>query len=740
MFDESMGGLVPHHPKGCDMSKMIDFKVQGMCCAEEVGILRREVGRKPGIINLEFDVLNARMTVELEPDLISADQIIQAVGKSGMKAIPWERRRIEPTGSFWERHGRLVLTATSGILLFTAFIVHWAVHGSLLDALTGGTQESHAFPPSVMLLYLLSAASGAWFVLPKALQAVRRLRPDMNFLMVTAVIGAFIIGEWFEAATVAFLFALSLLLEQWSVQRARNAIGSLLDLAPATARFRSPGHDELYEKAVAEVPLGAIVLVRPGERIALDGEVVSGWSSVNQAPITGESMPVSKEPGDQVYAGTINQDGALEFRADRKADETTLARIIRMVESAQTRRANTQQWVDRFSTRYTPIMLVLAVALALLSPPLAGLSWAEGVYRGLVLLVIACPCALVISTPVSIVSALTAAARHGVLIKGGLYLEAAGHLQVLALDKTGTLTTGQPEVQALVPLNGHSERQLLERAAALEAGSEHPLARAILRRAKQVGIEVIPARQFTAFPGKGGEGNIGGRLFWIGSHRMLHEKSLETPEIHARATELEDAGHSVVVLGNDTHVCGWISIADSLREDIPKIVAEIRAAGVQRIVMLTGDNAGTAKAIAAETGIEEYQCELLPEDKVEAIGRLVRANKTVAMVGDGINDAPAMAAATFGIAMGAMGTDAALETADMALMSDDLSKLPWLIRHSRRTLRNIQQNIGFALGLKAVFIGLTLLGMATLWMAIAADMGATLLVVFNSLRLLKDVK
>ncbi|HSO18303.1 MAG TPA: heavy metal translocating P-type ATPase, partial [Desulfosarcina sp.] len=559
---------------------------------------------------------------------------------------------------------------------------------------------------------------------------------DMNFLMVTAVIGAFVIGEWFEAATVAFLFALSLLLEDWSVERARNAIGALLDLAPATARFRHPQHGDLQERPVEEVPLGAIVLVRPGERIALDGEVVSGQSSVNQAPITGESMPVAKSPGDQVYAGTINQDGTLEFRADRSADQTTLARIIHMVESAQTRRANSQQWVDRFSTRYTPIMLVLAVALALLSPLLAGLSWSEGVYRGLVLLVIACPCALVISTPVSIVSALTAAARHGVLIKGGLYLEAAGRLQVLALDKTGTLTTGQPEVQRLVALNGHSERELLERAAALEAGSEHPLARAILRRARETGIEVVPAEQFTAFPGKGGEGSIGGRLFWIGSHRMLHEKSQETPAIHARAEELEDAGHTVVAIGNDSHVCGLISIADDLREDIPQILSEIREAGVRRIVMLTGDNAGTARAIAAETGIEEYHCELLPEDKVEAIGRLVRENQTVAMVGDGINDAPAMAAATFGIAMGAMGTDAALETADMALMSDDLSKLPWLIRHSRRTVRNIQQNIGFALGLKAVFIVLTLFGTATLWMAIAADTGATLLVVFNSLRLL----
>jgi len=718
------------------MSRRIDYRIQGLDCSEEVAILRREVGGKPGIIDLEFDVVNARMTVEFEPDALSADAIVHAIGATGMKATPWELRRTREKGTFWQQHGRLVMTAASGAFLLIAFVTHGVMHGSLMDAFAGGHRGTHIFPRSVMLLYFFSAASGAWYVFPRALQAARRLRPDMNLLMVAAVAGAFFIGEWFEAATVAFLFALSLLLEHWSVERARSAIGSLLNLAPTTARYRCPDHGDLHEKPVEEIPLGAIVLVRPGERIALDGEVVKGQSAVNQAPITGESMPVAKGPGDQVYAGTINQEGTLEFRADRAAGETTLARIIRLVESAQARRASSQQWVDRFSTYYTPAMMVLALAIAILSPLLMGLPWSEGIYRGLVLLVIACPCALVISTPVSIVSALTSAARHGVLIKGGLYLELAGRIQVLALDKTGTLTTGQPEVQRLVTLNGHSERELLERAAALEAGSDHPLARAILRKAKEVGIDVVPAEQFTAFPGKGGEGRIEGRLFWIGSHRMLHEKSQETPDIHTRAEELEDAGHSVVAIGNDSHVCGLISIADSLREDIPQIIAEIRKAGVLRIVMLTGDNEGTARAIAAETGIEEYHCELLPEDKVEAIGRLVRENKYVAMVGDGINDAPAMAAATFGIAMGAMGTDAALETADMALMSDDLSKLPWLIRHSRRTLRNIRQNISFALGLKLVFIVLTLFGMASLWMAIAADTGATLLVVFNSLRLL----
>jgi Cd2+/Zn2+-exporting ATPase len=714
----------------------MDYRIQGLDCAEEVAILRREVGGKPGVIDIEFDVLNARMSVEFDPDALSAGEIVAAVNATGMKALPWERRLAHEEGSFWQRHGRLMMTAVSGTLLLAAFVTHWLLLGSLLAVFAGGHGADHALPLSVFVLYLGGVAAGAWFVLPKALLAVRRLRPDMNLLMVVAVIGAIIIGEPFEAATVAFLFALSLLLEHWSVERARNAIGALLDLTPATARYLCPHHGTLHEKPVEEVPLGAVVRVLPGEKIPLDGEVVKGVSSVNQAPITGESLPVAKQPGDEVYAGTINQDGALEFCTTRAANDTTLARIIHMVENAQSRRARSQQWVDRFSARYTPAMMLLAAAIGVVLPLLTGISWSEGVYRALVILVIACPCALVISTPVSIVSALTASARNGILIKGGVFLEMAGRLQVLALDKTGTLTQGRAQVQHIVPCHGHTQAELLERAAALEATSGHPLARAILRKAREQGVEVAPAEHFQAIPGKGGEGVIKGRLFWIGSHRMMHEKGQETEDIHKRAEALEDAGHTVIAVGNDRHVCGLISIADSLRDDVPRTIAELRKAGVRAIVMLTGDNEGTARAIAAATGIDAYHCELLPEDKVEAIGHLVREYQDVAMVGDGVNDAPAMATATLGIAMGAMGTDAALETADVALMSDDLSKLPWLIRYSRRTLHNIQQNIAFALGLKLVFILLTLLGLASLWMAIAADTGATLLVVFNSLRLL----
>ncbi len=719
------------------MARRRDFRIQGLDCAEEVAVLRREIGGIPGVIDLEFDVVNGRMAVEFEDEILTVEEIVAAVNATGMKAFPWELRRLPAKQPFWEHHGRLVMTTFSGLLLLIAFILNWRFHGGL-PGIFGLHPVEHRLPGSVNLVYLGAVICGAWHVLPKALLAARRLRPDMNFLMIVAVSGAILIGELFEAATVAFLFALSLLLEHWSVERARRAIGALLDLTPPTARLYCDDHGEYHQKPVEDVPTGSRVLIQPGEKIPLDGEIVKGVSSINQAPITGESMPLYKQPGDEVYAGTINQEGVLEIRTTRVARDTTLARIILMVENAQSRRARSQQWVDRFSLYYTPGMIGLAIATALLLPLLTAAPWSQGLYRGLVILVIACPCALVISTPVSIVSAITASARHGVLIKGGLYLEAAGALRVLAMDKTGTLTRGKPEVQRLVPLNGHGEAELLERAAALEAHSEHPLAKAILRKVREAKLTVTPAEHYVACPGKGGEGMIDGRSFWIGSHRMLQERGHATPEIQQQARLLEEAGHTVIAVGNDRHVCGLISVADQLREGVPETLTRIRQAGVDRIVMLTGDNEGTARAIAQQAGVDEYRCGLLPEDKVEAIGRLVREFRQVAMVGDGVNDAPAMAAATFGIAMGAMGTDAALETADVALMTDDLSRLPWLIRHSRRTLLIIQQNIGFSLGIKLLFIGLTLSGLSTLWMAIAADTGVTLLVVFNSLRLLRS--
>ncbi len=511
-----------------------------------------------------------------------------------------------------------------------------------------------------------------------------------------------------------------------------------MDLSPATARVVGPRDGDTEERRAEEVEPGSLVEVRPGERIPLDGVVTAGTTAVNQAPITGESAPAPKSTGDEVFAGTINGTGAFRFRVTKAAGDTMLARIIRMVEEAQARRAPSEQWVEKFARYYTPAMMALAILVAVIPPLLLGGGWARWFYQGLVMLVIACPCALVISTPVSIVAGLTTATRAGVLIKGGAFLEIPARLRAIAFDKTGTLTRGHPEVQRIVPLNGHTENELLATAAGLEASSEHPLALAIRRKAVDAGVAPRAASGFQAIPGKGAEAEIDGKRYWIGSHRLMHELGIEKDDAHAEAEALEDAGHSVVALGNDRHVCGLISVADGLRPQSAAAVAALRDAGVRSVVMLTGDNEGTAAAVAKAVGVDRYESELLPEDKIRAVEQLVREYHRVAMVGDGVNDAPALAAATVGIAMGAAGTDAAIETADIALMSDDLSKLPWLIRHSRRTLAIVKQNIVFALALKLVFMGLAAGGVATLWMAIAADMGASLLVIFNGLRLLRS--
>jgi len=690
------------------------FKVVGLDCAEEISILKKALSKREGISDLEFDVLNAKMIVTCEQS-VDSQKIIQWVKEGGMEAFPWSDKKAIEKESFWKKQGRLITTILSGIFLIVAIFFH--AKGS----------------PIAERLYFFAMLFGAYFVVPKAFRAIKRLQPDMNLLMIIAMVGAIAIDQWFEGATVAFLFSVALLLEHWSVGRARRAVAALMDLTPTMAHVIDKGEVE-----VGEVQVGDRILVRPGEKVPLDGTVEKGKTSINQAPITGESVPVYKEEGDEVYAGTINEEGAIECVVTKGANDTTLARIIHLVEEAQSRRAHSQQWVEQFAKIYTPIMICIATLVAILPPLLLGLVWATWFYRALVVLVIACPCALVISTPVSIVSALTAAARAGVLIKGGMFLEMPGKLVALALDKTGTLTYGKPEVQKVIPLNHHTEEELLQRAAALEASSEHPLARAILKYAAEKGIQGERAENFQITKGKGAEGTYRGTRYWVGSHRFMHEMKQETPEIHQMALDLEDAGHSIIAIGNNKHVCGLISVADEPRKNMKEILQEIKKVGVEKVVMLTGDNQPAAEAISRLTGVDEAQSELLPEDKVEAVERLKSRFKHVAMIGDGINDAPAMAAASFGIAMGAMGTDAAIETADIALMADDLSKIPWLIRHSRRTLQIIQQNIIFALGLKALFLILAIVGIASLWMAIAADTGASLLVVFNGLRLLRS--
>ena len=712
------------------------FKISGMDCVDEVAALKSAVGPAVGGQDqLAFDVLNGRMVVTLKPGTLVADEaVVAAVAQTGMRAELW---RDTPGLPRQERskHVRILLTGISGGLAAAALLVHVSSAGSMSAALGGeGLGGVRDVPWLARLIYGAAVVTGAWFVAPRAWYALRRLRPDMNLLMTIAVAGAMLIGEWLEAATVAFLFSLSLTLEAWSVGRARRAIEALLKLAPSVARvITAEGERDVPAEQVA---IGSRFVVRPGERIALDGLVRAGLSHVNQAPITGESVPVEKAPGATVFAGTINGDGAIEVESTKAATDTTLAHIIRLVGDAQARRAPSEQWVERFARIYTPAVLALAIVVALVPPALLGASWDASVYAALALLVIGCPCALVISTPVTIVAALAASARQGVLVKGGEHMEAPAHLNAVALDKTGTLTRGQPVVVDVLPLNGHSEQELLARAAALESRSDHPLARAVLECARERGVEPLRIGDFRIVPGKGAIGMVEGREYWLGSHRYLEERGQETPVVHQELERLSAAGRSVIIVGNEDHVCGMLATADDLRPEAAASVAALKRAGISWVVMLTGDNRATADIIGRRAGVDEIQAELLPADKVTAVERLVAQWKTVAMVGDGVNDAPAMARASVGIAMGAAGSDAAIETADIALMSDDLSRLPWLVAHARRTLNVIRQNITVALGVKLVFVGLTFSGHASLWGAIAADMGVSLLVIANALRLL----
>ena len=620
------------------------------------------------------------------------------------------------------------LVTISGLLLGCGLMMEWWKLGTMTAA---------------QACFALGTMVGASLVVPGAFTAIRQARLDMNVLMVVAVAGAWIIGQGAEAASVVFLFALSELLESWSVGRARRAISSLLKLAPDTAAVRAPD-GQTREIPVGEVELGAEISIRSGARIPLDAEVVSGASSVNQAPITGESVPVEKNRGDVVYAGTINGEGSLVAKVTKKAQDSTLARIIQLVEEAEQQKAPTQRFVDRFARFYTPAVFGAALLVGVLPPLLfhAQGGWPAWIYRALVLLVIACPCALVIATPVSIVSALTALARRGMLVKGGAHLEAVGRLKVLAVDKTGTITQGRPQVTGVQPLAGLPEEEVLRRAAAIDQHSTHPLAQAVVAAAQGKGIQAEAATNYQSRTGRGATGEIGGHAHFVGNHALTHELGVCSPEIEAKLAQIEERGESLAVVGHAPHdacageALGILSIGDAIRPEAAAALRSLHAAGVKKVVMLSGDNQRTASAIATQAGIDEAHGDLLPEQKIEHIRRLMAEHQHVGMIGDGVNDAPALARASVGIAMGAIGSDTAIETADMALMKDDLMQVAEAVRLGRRTLRIIQFNVAFALVVKAVFMVLAFTGHANLWLAILADTGATLLVILNALRLL----
>ena len=698
------------------------LRVAGMDCADEVEAIQRVLRSIKGVRELRVNLMAGKVTAFHDAS-VTAAVLISAIGKEGMTA----REEGTRSSDIAERPNgvRPFLVAVSGILTGLGLLLTWLIRD----------------PWTADASFAIAIVVGGSLIAPKAFRALRRFALDMNVLMTVAVIGAVAIGEWSEGAAVTFLFALSEALEAFSLERARRAVKALMQLTPETALLKRG--DNFTEVPVADVEVGGIIAVKSGSRVPLDGEITSGESSVNQAPITGESMPVEKKTGDQVFAGTINGQGSLEIRTTKPYTETTIAKIIHLVEEAQSQKAPSQRFVDVFAKFYTPAVMVLAL-LILLIPPLAfGAAWMTWIYRALVLLVIACPCALVISTPVSIVSGLTAMARRGVLIKGGTFLEAIGRLRALALDKTGTITEGQPRVTRVVAMNSKTEDEIVRIAAAVDDHSEHPLAQAVVAYAKERGIRFSRGENYQSRSGKGAEARVDGHDYFVGNHRFTHEMAICSEEIERALHEIEGSAQSVVVVGHKPHadckgeVLGILAIGDTVRSNAKEAIAALKAAGIRKVVMLSGDNQRTASAIAMQAGIDEAHGDLLPDQKVEYVKKLEASDRYVGMVGDGVNDAPAMAAATVGIAMGAAGTDTAIETADVALMQDDLGKIAEAIVLGRRTLRIIQANIIFALVVKAVFLVLALSGHTSLWLAIAADTGATLVVIANALRLLR---
>jgi Cd2+/Zn2+-exporting ATPase len=697
--------------------------IVGMDCADEVEALEQVFRPMKGVREARVNLMGGKITL-FHDESVSPEHLIRAVTSTGMKA----KREGGDTSDDFEGAKRIrqASVSISGVFTGAGLLMQWLKFGPALAA-------NVAFGVAIL--------AGGWFIAPKAFRALRRLALDMNVLMTVAVAGAMAIGEFSEGAAVTFLFALSELLEAFSLARARKAVQALMQLTPETAFLKDGGG--FREVPVEQVAIGSIIAVKSGSRIPLDGEVTNGESAVNQAPITGESMPVEKKKGDGVFAGTINGEGSLEVRTTKGHADTTIAKIIHLVEEAQSQKAPSQRFVDVFARYYTPSVMVAALLVMLVPPLLLNGAWSVWVYRGLVLLVIACPCALVISTPVSVVSGLTALARRGVLIKGGAVLEAVGKLRALAVDKTGTITEGKPRVTRVIALNGKSETNILRIAAAIDTHSEHPLAQAVVAYANEKKVEFPRSENYQAKSGRGAEGMIDGHPYFVGNHRFTHELAVCSPEIEQQLAEIEAEALSVVVVGHKPHanckgeVLGILAVGDAMRANAPEAIAALHRAGITKIVMLSGDNQRTASAIAQKAGIDEAHGDLLPDQKIERVKALLATECHVGMIGDGVNDAPAMAAASVGIAMGGAGTDTAIETADMALMQDDLSKVAEAIVLGRRTVRIIQFNIVFALALKAVFLVLALLGHTNLWLAILADTGATLVVIANALRLLK---
>ena len=718
-----MEPVVENAPRPPSGGSQAIFIIDNMDCPTEEALIRNKLSTMEGVTTLDFNLLQRKLTVTHTLD--KSDAIQQALIDIDMHAIPLAATAInvqsdsKPSPNSQKKWWLLAL---GGIAAVLAEVLVW----------NGGSEKSW---PVIMLAIFAIAVSGT-STYKKGWIALKNFNLNINALMSIAVTGAVLIGQWPEAAMVMVLFTLAEMIEALSLDRARNAIRGLMEMTPDKANVLQA--DGTWKEIKAEsITIGMIARVSPGERIAIDGELTNGQSSVNQAPITGESIPVAKTIGDKVFAGTINETGSFDYRITALQSDSTLSRIIRAVEDAQGSRAPTQRFVDRFAKVYTPVVFIISLGIAVVPPLLFGLAWMPWIYKALVLLVIACPCALVVSTPVTVVSGLAAAARAGILIKGGVYLEEGRKLKSLALDKTGTITEGKPVVTDIVVLKGE-QRVALSLAATLSARSDHPVSTAVSKHWKALpdNDALVEVTDFEAITGRGVKGLIDNQWYYLGNHRLVEELGICNSETEDALNKLEAEGKTVIVISNDTTPLAVIAVADTVRETSRQAIIELHALGI-RTLMLTGDNKLTASAIAKNVGIDDARGGLLPEDKLAVINEEMIKYGTVGMVGDGINDAPALAKSSIGFAMGAAGTDTALETADVALMDDDLRKIPQFIRLSIKAAGILKQNIFIALSIKAVFLVLAFMGIATLWMAVFADMGASLIVVFNGLRLLR---
>ena len=706
--------------------RSIGFHVPDMDCPTCVTRISGNLRKLEGVSNVEGNPLTRTLTVDVDPELVSPTDVAERVVRLGYAADPLEEERRPGLGAstWWGTQARI---AYASIALFSlGLLLRFA--GLIPQLFSLPLHEVHL--PD--LFFLASAAVGGWNFFPKGIRAARALALDMNFLMTVAILGAVGIGEYMEAAAIAFLFALAELLESYSVDRARRSVEALMELAPDTARVVREGQEVTVP--ADQVRVGDQMMVRPGDRLAADGVVLEGVSAVDQSPITGESLPVEKSPGDEVFSGTINRDGFLRVRATRRASGSALARIVELIEEAEAGKSRAERFVERFARYYTPTVTLGAILVVAVPTLFLGEPFPLWFVRGLTLLVIACPCALVISTPVTVVSGVTAAARNGVLIKGGIHLETMGAVKVLALDKTGTLTHGHLKVVSILPAGAMTEDEVLARAAAVESGSEHPIGKAIVDAARDQGVAggARAASDFRAIPGKGARAFLDGGEHRVGKPGFLFGNGNGAPPPPELATE----GRIVVGLAREGELLAWIALSDEPRENARDVIRELRRVGIPRVVLVTGDHPSTAQAVGRTVGIEEVRAGLLPEEKVKVIRSLEREYGSVAMVGDGVNDGPALAAASVGVAMGAMGSDVALETADIALMADDLSRLPYLYTLSARARRVIRQNIAVAIAVK----GILAMGVPMGWVPLVAavvigDMGLSLGVTLNALRL-----